>query len=230
MFFRYCSHYFGNETGLYYLQSRYYDPELGRFINADEVTYLGVSGTVLGYNLFTYCENNLISSIDPSGCKAINITSRLTNLMRTNALKFAAYIMSQILFKGVVKGMLNAFKYFYNNSKSGGSWDLKGLKGWKLSKGDWFVFKGKKLRNDDPGNIHFGYVGSVMFPVKILRAGAGVYQIYSSTSKWQYWWTFFDDPRDSAMILYGNTLFKTDILKAIVKILKVGNRFKLYWL
>ena len=37
--FRYRGYYYDNETGLYYLQSRYYDPNVGRFINADEVTY-----------------------------------------------------------------------------------------------------------------------------------------------------------------------------------------------
>lgn len=126
--------------------------------------------------------------------------------------------------------MVNAFKYFYNNSKTGGAWDLKNSNGWKLSKGDWFVFKGKKMRKDDPGNIHFGYVGSVMFPVQILRAGAGVYQIYSNTLKWQYWWMFFDDPRDSSMISYGNLLFKNDILKSVIKVLRAGNKFKIYWL
>ena len=101
--------------------------------------------------------------------------------MRTNALLFAAYIVSQVLFRGVFKGMINSFKYFYNSSKTGGAWDLKNI-GWKIPKNDWYVFRGKRLRNDDPGNIHFGYVGSVMFPLWILRAGAGVYQIYSGTS------------------------------------------------
>ena len=43
-----------------------------------------------------------------------------------------------------------------------------------------------------------------MFPDYILRAGAGVYQIYSGTSKWSFWWTLYDDPRDSSMIEYGN--------------------------
>ena len=191
----------------------------------------GLNGiSYLDHNQFAYCLNNPINLTDPSGKRAINITSKLTNLMRSNALKFAAYIMGQIIFRGVVRGMVNAFKYFYNNSKNGGSWDLKRLPSWKLSKGDWFVFRGKRLRNDDPGNIHFGYVGSVMFPVHILRAGAGVYQIYSGTSKWKYWWSFFDDPRDSAMISYGNTLFKADILKSIIRILKAGNRFRIYWI
>ena len=64
---RYRGYYYDNETGLYYLNSRYYDPEIGRFINADDTDYLGASGTVLGYNLFAYCENNPLNSIDSYG-------------------------------------------------------------------------------------------------------------------------------------------------------------------
>ena len=65
--FRYRGYYYDTETGLYYLQSRYYDPEVGRFLNADEATYLGASGTILGYNLFAYCENNPVNYEDPTG-------------------------------------------------------------------------------------------------------------------------------------------------------------------
>jgi len=54
-------YYYDSETGLYYLQSRYYDPELGRFINADDVDYLCADGSPLSYNLFTYCLNNRVS-------------------------------------------------------------------------------------------------------------------------------------------------------------------------
>ena len=55
------------DTGLYYLQSRYYDPEIGRFINADDVDYLGASGKPISYNLFAYCENNPVNNSDPGG-------------------------------------------------------------------------------------------------------------------------------------------------------------------
>ena len=64
---RYRGYYYDSETGFYYLQSRYYDPATGRFINADNVSYLGVSGTTLSYNLFAYCENNPVNYLDYSG-------------------------------------------------------------------------------------------------------------------------------------------------------------------
>ena len=53
------------ETALYYLQSRYYDPELGRFINAD--AYASTGQGVLGNNMFAYCLNNPVVLVDSSG-------------------------------------------------------------------------------------------------------------------------------------------------------------------
>ena len=50
-----------------YLQSRYYDPNTGRFINADDTDYLDATGTVLGCNLFAYCENDPVNFVDPRG-------------------------------------------------------------------------------------------------------------------------------------------------------------------
>ena len=63
--FRYRGYYFDSDTGLYYLNSRYYDSNTGRFINADgEVS--GAS-TIQGYNLFVYCFNNPVNLSDETG-------------------------------------------------------------------------------------------------------------------------------------------------------------------
>jgi len=63
---RYRGYYFDRETGLYYCQSRYYDPQVGRFINADG--YIGgVGGDIRGYNLFAYCMNNPVNMNDSNG-------------------------------------------------------------------------------------------------------------------------------------------------------------------
>lgn len=64
--FGYRSYYYDSDTGLYYLQSRYYDPQVRRFINADSVM-AGVGGSVQGYNLFAYCFNNSVNMSDSSG-------------------------------------------------------------------------------------------------------------------------------------------------------------------
>ena len=61
--FRYRGYYYDTETSLYYLNSRYYDPDTGRFISADGQ----LNGSVLGYNMFTYCGNNPVNKSDPDG-------------------------------------------------------------------------------------------------------------------------------------------------------------------
>ncbi len=66
--FRYRGYYYDNETGFYYLQSRYYDPEVGRFINADDISVFAVEqGSLLQYNAFAYCLNDPISRADENG-------------------------------------------------------------------------------------------------------------------------------------------------------------------
>ena len=64
--FRYRGYYYDTETKLYYLQSRYYDPEVGRFINADAFASTDISG-VLSTNMFAYCENRPTIGSDPTG-------------------------------------------------------------------------------------------------------------------------------------------------------------------
>ena len=63
--FRYRGYYYDNETGFYYLQSRYYNPEWGRFLNADG--YVSTGTGMLGYNMFAYCNNNPVMFTDPTG-------------------------------------------------------------------------------------------------------------------------------------------------------------------
>ena len=63
--YRYRGYRYDTETGLYYLQSRYYNPEWGRFVNADGM--LGITGEILSPNMFGYCLNNPVNNFDPEG-------------------------------------------------------------------------------------------------------------------------------------------------------------------
>jgi len=72
--FRYRGYYLDMETGLYYLMSRYYDPVVHRFINADG--YFQAGGDILEANMSAYCSNNPVSLIDIYGnrnCEAISV-------------------------------------------------------------------------------------------------------------------------------------------------------------
>ena len=69
--FRYRSYYYDEETKLYYLNSRYYNPEWGRFVNVDN--YIGTKDKIITYNLYSYCDNNPVNSKDYNGEFAIVI-------------------------------------------------------------------------------------------------------------------------------------------------------------
>ena len=59
-------YYYDTETKLYYLKSRYYDPEVGRFISVDGIEYLDPE-TINGLNLYAYCGNNPVMNVDSNG-------------------------------------------------------------------------------------------------------------------------------------------------------------------
>ena len=66
--FRYRSYYYDNETGWYYLNSRYYDPTVGRFLSADSTDVLTATPNALtDKNLFAYCDNNPVMRKDNGG-------------------------------------------------------------------------------------------------------------------------------------------------------------------
>ncbi len=69
---RYRGYVYDTDTQLYYLQSRYYNPEMGRFINAD--SYASTGQGILGNNMFAYCNNNPANMSDPTGGLAISLT------------------------------------------------------------------------------------------------------------------------------------------------------------
>lgn len=62
---RYRGYYYDTESNLYYLNARYYDPQIKRFLNPDAI--LGANGGVIGYNMYAYCNNNPVYYTDKSG-------------------------------------------------------------------------------------------------------------------------------------------------------------------
>ena len=97
---RYRGYYYDSETGFYYLQSRYYDPEIGRFINADSYASTDATG-LLSANMFAYCENDPVNRSDPSGELADTIIGGLIG-MTTNMI--ASYVAGNSLGKIIIDG------------------------------------------------------------------------------------------------------------------------------
>ena len=122
---RYRGYYLDSETGYYYLQSRYYDPDICRFINADITEILKISKNIqYGNNLFAYCRNNPINSSDPSGyfnfenaLSVIGILSTIYNAISIIAgftplrvLKFSKYIDLALSVAGIGTNIYNCIK------------------------------------------------------------------------------------------------------------------------
>ena len=73
---RYRGYYYDTETGLYYVSSRYYDPEVGRWISPEPNVDYGEfdeGSEILGYNVYAYCFNNPVNNFDPDGEAVANI-------------------------------------------------------------------------------------------------------------------------------------------------------------
>ncbi len=66
---RYRGYVYDWETGFYYLQSRYYDPAVGRFINAD--SYATTGQGIIGNDMFVYCLNSSVNCLDRHGTDAV---------------------------------------------------------------------------------------------------------------------------------------------------------------
>ena len=102
-----------------YLQSRYYDPAIKRFINADDVSYLGVNGDFVSLNLYAYCSNNPMMYIDPFG------TTTVSYALGVNATALFGFSFS-IGFSYDYKGNI-AIHYSYAFPKSDDTMYIGGL-------------------------------------------------------------------------------------------------------
>ncbi len=97
--FSYRGYFCDYETGLYYLQSRYYDPEVGRFINLDD-TGMAIAkiGDCLGANLYDYCDNNPIKYIDPTG--ELSIGGKLVFVATSFYVAYKSSLCAQLFVSG----------------------------------------------------------------------------------------------------------------------------------
>ena len=106
--FRYRGYIYDSETELYYLQSRYYDPHIGRFINAD--SQFNLDDSIMGGNLFAYCYNNPIIIWDPTGLRGESIWSFKNDSYGRQILTHYLYGRGQdfVKFRGGWEGYMKA--------------------------------------------------------------------------------------------------------------------------
>ena len=108
---RYKGYFYDRDTGFYYLQSRYYDPITGRFLNVDDVRILNDTYHLLGNNMFSYCANNPVMFSDSTGffAIAISVSSWVIYLIITIILGAALVIItSDPKFQRALSELVNA--------------------------------------------------------------------------------------------------------------------------
>ena len=149
---RYRCYVYDEETGMYYLGSRYYNPVMGRFINSDGTDVLLEDYEQLQqYNLFVYCFNNPINLQDPDGrfALALAITAAAWKMLADVAVAVIGVVATVAVVSYAAKSVYN-FSHSRSKRKSGreglkkqGREDLEK----KKQNGDWKQNSGKKKRS-----------------------------------------------------------------------------------
>ena len=164
--YRYRGYYYDAEIGMYYLQSRYYAPEIGRFINVDEVCGYGVLDKLNTLCLYTYCENDPANKEDHTGFATVFVAGyglqiELNSGWRTYGVELVWYIVSSIR-----KGRSWYIPYVYLYGGGGLSSDLTSLIS-KITKDPSLMFNPKKMTKASASvSIFaiFGYSGKFTSP------------------------------------------------------------------
>ena len=221
--FRYRGYFYDDETKLYYVGSRYYDPQIRRWICAD--SYVSTGQGTLGLNTYVYCYNNPVVLIDMDGHRPVigldpqsetedernisfaimnnryvDLTDQLDSYMQENANYYSRLNLTSFWRHKV-------WFHFKEDVTDGGRMDIKKKEEWQFKHNYLYAYRGIVLRYDDPGNINYGFVGAALFPLPILTFFAGKNQVEKYGFKYGNIITFFDDERDNKMICYGYELY-----------------------
>ena len=122
---RYRGYYYDTETGLYYLKSRYYDPAVKRFLNADDSDILQEEqNCLLQYHLYTYCFNNPANMNDDEGERSLTLKKKAASLGVTLgilliALKLLGVVATPYIAIGVIAFAVGYLGYRVYKSAKG---------------------------------------------------------------------------------------------------------------
>ena len=138
-----CFDEYGMETGFYYLNSRYYNPQWGRFLNADG--YISTGSGILGYNMYAYCNNNPVMYVDPDG-DLFGLILALTLL--TVALAAPTVIIISDCFQDMED--ISYSNELYNSDRGKSS---RVQQDSFVEKSFWYDIKGRGTENESVGSI-----------------------------------------------------------------------------
>ena len=226
------NYYYDKETNLYYLNSRYYNPVWGRFVNED--SYLSTGNGILGHNMYAYCNNNPIFYVDKDGHSIgigiVVLGLVITTLFAANSIKKIKKAKEEILkvqkntnvpdktdklnetmksnasaINTAVQGQnpIQKLVTFKDSVTDGAVYDLKLTDEWNFA----IKYEGIIMEPQDIGNFHYGYIGrAIDIPTVVLLGGAGVNQFSKygkDTIENCFTISFCDDPRDAIFIKMG---------------------------
>lgn len=130
----------------------------------------------------------------------VDLTFKLNVLMHRNARILEDFLEEH----GYVKAAL----FYHAMVTDGGDWDIKLTDEWKFEPGKTYVYQGKVMRMDDPGNIHFGYTGAILFPEEFVCFGAGMNNLLKFGFTAGDLSSYYDDPQDQEMMRWGYRMYK----------------------
>ena len=179
--YRYRSYYYDEETSLYYLNSRYYNPKWGRFISPD--SEVSIDPVKASLNLYSYADNNPINKVDYDG--NISFFKKLVNKIKKGVKKVVNTVKK--VFNNVAKGV----KKVVNSVKKGISYVTRGFTSC-VSSGLNYI--GKTVSNFVSDHFYFevgfGKGVEASIPIgEIITEDISIYQDYTLTfenSTWDY--------------------------------------------
>lgn len=164
---------------------------------------LAVAST-LSFTTSAFASNQIDHEIAPEVVVGVDVTSSFTTTMRQNAAYMAYYAMMD---QDQGTYPLLTGEEFASKVRTGGPWDYKQFYG----SGVRYTYNGIHLYGADLGNMHYGFAGrGAGFSDTLLKSAAGAYQIYSGTSYYGWYRSYFDDPQDQYWINYGISMFNNN--------------------
>ena len=203
---RYRGYVYDTETGYYYLHSRYYDPEIGRFINADVFASTGQG--LLGNNMFAYCLNNPVNLLDRNG-KNANVAQWWTGTMWWLCLADYALPFGDIIYGAgililssyalTVVDDLTIPQVFWEEEKEETKPEPPDVTypGDDPTKapGEDYEWKGQEPVGSDKGSWVNDKTGEQLHPDLNHKPGVDPHYDYTDGTKPRIWWRIFGDGR-----------------------------------